>query len=335
VRLLYSGAPACSFPTLKRLMVLGKTLCFADRPSVSLGSRGFAGTVGFESPFKRIDTSGEPVTIEVFIPPSGPAKAIYHKFIEADFSNPKFIEIVVGGLRSCNVFASKLVQLQATYGDDLTGAMIRDAVTSLAPIPESIEPNFDGVPYGVESRDPLDYLKWMLLEASIQTTVTQLVAEAAYASPISDDAIMGRLLALRTHAESYSPSTASTAPFLGIEFVKAVLPDEVLQTLDLTDIIEYRRATADAYEAWQIELGKMAAEIDSVDPASSRAAIENKIAKDLLPRVQAYKNEIANTTDRFFADALKRVVNLSVASVTLWALRRHRSASAGRGRDCS
>ena len=298
-------------------MVLGKTLCFSDRPSVSLGSDGFIGTVGFESPFKRLDTSGEPVTVEVFAPPSGPARPIYHRFIEADFSNRKFVELVVEGLRSSDSFASKMVQLQADYGGGLTGAMMRDAIINITPLPNTIETDFSGVPYGVESRNPLDYLKWTMLEASIETTVTQLVAESANALPISDDAVMGQLLALRTQADSYNPSTTSLAPYLGVEFVKAVLPDEILQTLELTDILEYRRATDDAYQAWQVELDKMAAEIGSLDVDTSRVAIAKKIATDLLPKVQVYKAEIANVTDRFYGDALKNVATLNVPSVII------------------
>ena len=317
MRLLYSGAPECDPATLKRLMVLGKTLCFADRPSVSLGvGHGFTGTVGRPSPM-RIDSTNQPIKIEVYEPPSGPAKPLYQKFLEADFSNPQFIERVVGGLRTNDAFAGKLVQLNAIYGDGLTGAAMRAAIIAMPAVPQRVTTDFGGIPFGIETREPIDYLRWLLLEASIQTTVTQLVAEEAEAVPVCEDPIMGQLLALRTATGSYDGKLASISPYLGIQFTKALIPDEVLQQLDFLDILDYRRATADAYDAWQVELDRIAAEMDDVDVRDAHQAIERKIKTELMPKVRAYEVEIASATDQFFGDLMKNAIRLPVPAMAV------------------
>jgi hypothetical protein len=90
MKLLYTGASYCSEPTFKRLLLVGSELVFMDRPSVTFTRWG---TVGHASPFRQMDSEGEPVKISVHTPPAGPAGDLYAPYAAADFENPEFVRI--------------------------------------------------------------------------------------------------------------------------------------------------------------------------------------------------------------------------------------------------
>ena len=97
MKLLYSGEEFCDEPVLKRMLIVAEEIHFMDRPSVTFGSWG---TIGHDSYARRINWEGSPVLIDVFKPPSGPAKNLYSPYIEADINNPIFAQIVLDGFRS-------------------------------------------------------------------------------------------------------------------------------------------------------------------------------------------------------------------------------------------
>jgi len=46
---------------------------------------------------------------------------------------------------------------------------------------------------------------------------------------------------MRSSGKEYVGGTASLAPWLGLEVATAVVPDEALEKLNYTDILDYRR----------------------------------------------------------------------------------------------
>lgn len=73
---------------------------------------------------RALDTKGEPVTVTVHAPPSGPAMTLYEPDAIADFENPEFARTVLEGLRRDSAFASKFIQPHANYGHGLKGEQI-------------------------------------------------------------------------------------------------------------------------------------------------------------------------------------------------------------------
>jgi hypothetical protein len=245
MKLLYCGASACNETTLKRLLLIGTELGFMDRPSVMF--EGKWGTVGHPSIFRNVDTRGVPVTVTVYAPPSGPATGLYEPYAIADFDNPEFSRVCLEGLRHDNAFASKFIQTEANYGNGIQGKMILDALSrdsDLTPLPLSAEsdPTIMFRVDTVEARRAT--LKTIMADASVQVTSALLVADEAQAVPVADDPYFLRLLSLRTSGTKYVGGTAPHAWLIGLEFAKAVIPDEVLQKLSLREIIEYRRKSA-------------------------------------------------------------------------------------------
>jgi hypothetical protein len=113
MKLLYSGAPFCNETVLKRLLVVADEIGFMDRPSVFFKNWG---TIGYDSFVRRIDSSGSPVKLNAFRPPSGPGKFLYDPYIEADINNSEFSSTVLNGFRTNDEFASRYIPFEANYG---------------------------------------------------------------------------------------------------------------------------------------------------------------------------------------------------------------------------
>jgi hypothetical protein len=163
-------------------------------------------------------------------------------------------------------------------------------------------------------------LKIIMADASVQVTSALVVADEAQAVPVADDPYFLRLLSLRTSSTKYVGRTAPHAWLIGLEFAKAVIPDEVLQKLSLSEIIEYRRKSADVYRAWTAEINLMAAKIDDLTVAEAHARIPKLITTELEPKIVAYKAEMATIRDTLFGEIVKGVTNWKVPTLSFGSM---------------
>src|SRR5215468_1883355 len=85
-----------------------------------------------------------------------------------------------------------------------------------------------------------DTLRTLAMDASISVTSALIVSEHAAALPVTDDPFFSKLLGMRTSDARYVGGTSNIAPFLGMEIARTVIPDEVLQTLSIRQILEFR-----------------------------------------------------------------------------------------------
>jgi hypothetical protein len=273
MKLLYCGQSAPDEATFKRLLLIGTELVFMDRPSVTFGRWG---TIGHQSLFRALNTTGEPVAVSVYAPPSGPAMTLYEPYAIADFENPEFVHTVLEGLRRDSAFASKFIQPQANYGDGLKGQRIIDAVglaPDLVPLPLMAETDPRRLFMVDNVDDQRATLRTIMADASIQLTSALIVADEAQAVPVANDPYFSKLLSLRTSGPKYVGESALYAWLIGMEFATAVIPDEALQKMSINDIIAYRRKTADLHRAWTADLNQIAFKIDDFEPAQSRVPV--------------------------------------------------------------
>ena len=143
------------------------------------------------------------------------------------------------------------------------------------------------------------------------------MADELGATPVANDDIHPQLLALRTSNPDYVGGTASLAPFLGLQFVRAVIPDEVLKLLKVPDNITYRENSKDIYAAWNVEIGNAAAKIGDAELRNPSEAVQKIIAFDLLPKIREYENEMVCVRDKLFGDAIKNVVAWEFPAVSI------------------
>jgi len=316
MKLLYSGSSFCNEQVLKRLLVVADEIGFMDRPSVTFKNWG---TIGHDSFARRIDSSGSPVKISAFKPPSGPAKFLYAPYIEADINNSEFASIVLEGFRSSDDFASKYIQFEANYGT----AKGKEIVKALRADTDLLSGSFD---LEIEGPHMFDVstpdrrrltFKTVLIEASINVTSTLVIAEETGTIPISEDPYITKLLSLRTTDSTYIGGISRMAPFIGLDIAKAVIPDEMLKHLSVPRILEYRKKSKDAYVGWSTEIDRVAAKISTSNIGNLNDEIARIIASELKPKIIAFKNEMCSIRDDLFADLIKKIITWEMPSLSL------------------
>lgn len=318
MKLLYSGEEFCDEPILKRMLVVAEEIHFMDRPSVTFGNWG---TIGHDSFARRIDWSGSPVLIDVYKTPSGPAERLYAPYIEADINNPIFANTVLEGFRSSDEFASKYVQFESNYGSakikgrEIVKALRQD--TSLLSDRFTLEvdgPNMFDISTSDRRRETF---KTILIEASIKVTSVIILAEKTDTIPVSSDSYIARLIGLREIDSAYVGGISRHVPYIGLDIAKSVIPDEALNQLKITQILEYREKTKDAYTAWITEVNRAAAKIGKIEGNVSSDEIAQIIATDFTPKVIEYENDMCAIRDDIFADVMKKIVKWEVPSLSL------------------
>lgn len=296
--------------------MVAEEIHFIDRPSVTFKDWG---TIGHDSYARRIDWSGSPVHISTFKPPAGPAQGLYTPYIEADINNPIFAQIALEGFRSSDEFASKFIQFGANYGSG-TGQEIANALRKDGDL-LNCKYNLDVDGPNMFNVSTPEYrketFKTILIEASIKITSALLVAEETNTIPVSEDPYIVRLIGLRTTNSAYVGGTSKNTPYIGMEILKSVIPDEALKNLKITEILKYREKAKDAYDAWIVEVNKAAAKIGEIEGNISSDEISKIIATDFTPRIVEYKNEMCAIRDDIFADVLKKIAKWEFPSLSL------------------
>lgn len=328
MKLLYGDNLACSEPTLKRLMVIADEIGFLDRPSEKGQSVGGGqwGLVGAETPIRQFSTEGAVVKWTAFSPaPELSRPEVYHSYVDADFRNPQFLSAVLDGLRDSH-FAEKLIQPGADYGGGKTGETVRQALLNDPALRQApISPGLvGGQMFAVDTAvGRLTTFKLMAIEVSVRLTNTLLNSEHYGIAPVSDDKVFARLLSMRSSSSAYAGPTAKLAPFLGLQLVSAVMPDEALQKLKFHDIDAYRRASADAYLAWSTAINALSSKVDHMDFDSASDKIPEIISSELMPKLVECQHEMSSVRDKMFGDLVKatmkvqyQIPTLSIAYIT-------------------
>lgn len=317
MKLLYGGGSGCDVPTLKRLLLVGTELSFMDRPSVVFRN---SGTVGHASAFRQFNFDKAPVPVSVYEPPRRKTQEIYQPYAEADFANPEFAQTILDGIRNDPAFRAKFLQAQGNYGKGLTGRLIGDALALATDItPLAFTQEFDPRKlFSIDTTQGLQAtLKIIMQDASVQVTSALLIADEAQAVPVSDDPYFLKLLALRTSSANYVGAASPHVSLLGLEFARAVIPDDGLQQLSIKDIMTYREKTASLYAAWSSELDQIAAKIDELTVAEFRERVPKLIRTELNPRVTAYKKEMEAVRDDLFAGITKGLLNWKTPALSM------------------
>lgn len=316
MRVLYSGGTFCSLETFKRLVLLADEIAFMDRPSIVFGNHG---TVGYDSEFRRFNTSGAPIKFSVHSPPSGPAKNLYLNYLETDVKNPQFVKTTLDGLKADPTFQNRLIQIEANYGwgtgRQILNALLQDPFLSDAQFDLEVDPKLLYVPDTPEGRRQT--LCSMLTEASIHVTSALITAEELNLSPVSDDPFFCHLLALRSSQDTYVRQPTSLASVLGLAITKSVLPDAALSSLEIRDLFEFRRSAKDSYESWSTEVERLSLRLLDVPPDKIGVEAAKLIVSEVRPRMLQLRHDMTGARDKLFGDLLKTVTKWEMPTLSV------------------
>jgi hypothetical protein len=337
VKVLFAGATFCSWPTFKRLIALADEIAFIDRPAVTFNRpreispgrnrpsmEGSWGTVGVDS-FARslLDVfADKPVSLTVCAPPSGPVNQLYLDYITADLTNLELRRIVLEGMRTSEVFAKKFVQAEASYGE-CTGREVIAAIDQDETLATAQFEDFYLATRPYEIHDSLsrrETLKMIIVDVSIHLTNAMLACAEGPFVPITDDRFFESLLVMRLSDSAYVAGSSSVAPLLGLEVMRSVIPDEVLNKLSPADILDYRKEAKDAHAAWSAYIAKLATEVDDLPPAELEREIPRLIARQVTPQLVEYRHAMESARDQLFADLIKSVTSSKFPTISVGAL---------------
>jgi hypothetical protein len=317
MKVVFTGHSACNYLTLQRLLLVADEIGFIDRPAVMFGNWGL---IGHDADIRRFIRDGLPVVLSAHEPPSGATAALYNKFVEKDLATPSFIQTVAEGLARNEDFARKFFQFEANYGDGMKGSDILDALVNDVALANKTycDPEKAGFMKGIKTSEGRDELfKMELIEASVQVTSAMFVAERTGLFPVTDDPYYSKLLTLRATDVGYIGRPGMIVAPLGLAIAKAVIPDAALEHIEIPALLEYRKATKDAYDAWAVELDRLAATIAETEPEKISNQIRTIIAKEVAPKVIQYRNEMVSVRDKLFGDLIKTIVKWEVPSLSL------------------
>ena len=88
---------------------------------------------------------------------------------------------------------------------------------------------------------------------------------------------------MRLSDQKYVGETPVVTPLLGLEVIKSVIPDEVLEKLKPEDILDYREEAKVAHSAWSSEIARLAATLDGIPPDEWDCEIPRLIARGFPP----------------------------------------------------
>jgi hypothetical protein len=157
----------------------------------------------------------------------------------------------------------------------------------------------------------------LLTEASVRITGTLAVASETGMLPVADDPIFSELFAMRFSSKEYVGGTAPLAPKLGLEVATAVIPDQALEKLKFTDILDYRKEAKDSYDSWFTTINKWAAELDDMSPEELAKQLPKLKAEKLTPAVVEYRNEMKSVGEKLWGDLLKTFARYPIPALSL------------------
>jgi hypothetical protein len=239
--------------------------------------------------------------------------------VETDLCNPEFARVFLAGLRGDAVFADKFLQPKGNYrsgtGTEVRKALVADESLHKAALSKPLDVSKF---FQIDSPDGRrETLKMLLADASIQVTNALIISEDTGMAPVTDDAYFAQLLALRSSSSPYLGDVQGSAVSLAVEVSRAVVPEEALEKLTISDLLEYRETTKEAYTAWAVEMERLGAILSQLSPTEAAKEIPRIVATDVAPRILQYRNDMISARDKLFGDMIKQITKWEVPSLSL------------------
>lgn len=329
MKILYSDSTACPLPTLKRLILLADQLAFTDRPSVNFENRG---TIGMKSPLRGAiaDFAKCGIQLDVYSPPAGAAEDLHLPYINSDIDDLEFRRIILEGFKTDPSFNQNFVALDAQYasigrtedpGEPKLKTPGRDLITAIVNDPEmasfdlyKTDPFFD--PYRIDTQiGKAATLRVFMESISIQVTSSMLVAAQADYMTLCDSPTMARLIDRRLIRFNQPDNRQLYTAPLGLEILKAVIPDEVLQQIDVDAVFEYRSEAKEAYTAWSTDVNRISVKLESLPPEKVQSEMQNIIRTEIIPKVVEYRGEMENIAEKMFGGLIKRASTIALPTL--------------------
>lgn len=308
MKLLFSGSHRIDSTSLKRLLLLAEEIDFMDRPSNSFGN---FGTVGIDSPVRTLLPlfKDRPIKVDVLTPPSGAPLGLQEKYLETDLMDLNFRRKFLKGLLKDPPFMFDHISPEGNYGSGIKGrefikALTQDEEFLTCPMNTG---NLTELPWVIDNKESLkETLRTLLCDISIALTNAMVLANSTGLSPLANSKTFADLLTLRFSNTAYTGGVTSKASLLGLKIIESVIPDSVLKEISFDDVLHYREASKDIYDAWIVDVNKYSTDLEDIPYDEAVSRIPLILSKEIQPKIQNYKNEMKSVAEKLFGELFKR-----------------------------
>jgi hypothetical protein len=305
-------------PTLKKAILLFDELHFMDRPSFTFGS---FGTVGVESPLRRLDAAFREGGVPLFVhgSPDGPVSGTLLEEIKVDIDDPLFLKRFQDGLTSSPTFRQLQIQ-PGNYGpfgneqnvaDKLIGV---DLVKGLKSHGRASDLFLDERIRVFDLATPVGCAKQLVVDAAFCSAklnfALKIGAERGFL-PLADASPFGDLLGAKyARAINRLDSVKNKIKVTDLTFAifDELISPERLEKLTFEQIIRYRKASENAREQFLEYLSALQAkQADIVVDGDYAGAIKTIVTTEIIPAARDFKNRLDAIGDDLFGAMAKGV----------------------------
>ena len=87
--------------------------------------------------------------------------------------------------------------------------------------------------------------------------------------------------------------------------------------MSMDDIMRFRIATRDVYQAWSIEVDRLAVQLEELPEDRLDQEARRLLASDVLPKLNELKNELKSARDHLVGDLIKSVMKWEVPTLSV------------------
>jgi hypothetical protein len=303
------------FATVMKSILLFDEVHFMDRPSMFFGGgQGQYGTVGADSPLRRMEASirAEGVPFFVHPAPMGIVQGEWYEQIKSDANDPRFLKRFQEGLRVSSAFR----ELQISPGNYGPCGSEKDILVKVLSV--DVDKDFLSHETPMTLFEDGSIRQFLLTNKS--ECAKQLVSEAVICSaklnfaldlwakegfyPLADSKPYGDLLGAK-YARAIDSLDAGRNQIqltdLSFAIFDALISTERLRQLSLKDVIDYRKRAAVPREEFLQHLAVIQSKQRAIAADGDYAgAIKSLIDSEIRPAVSVFKNKMKTIDEALF-----------------------------------
>jgi hypothetical protein len=321
------------YVSLVKAILLFDELHFMDRPSImfGVGPEGQFGTIGADSPLRQFEQSFREEGVPLFVHPApmGPIGGKWYESVKADVNDLEFLRRFQSGLKTSPTFC-RLQIAPGDYGpsgnqDDVAKGMVSvDLSADLSGYESPIELFEDSRIRPFDLSNTVGCAKQLLSDAAICSAKLNFALSVATNKgfvPLSDAKPYGDLLGAK-----YARAIRSLTPArnsiqisdLSFAVFDALLPNDKIRALKMTDVVRYRKESEKAREAFLEHLTALQAKQASIGIDGDYAGAVRKVVEtDIIPAARTFKNKLDSVYETLFGSLAKGALGFLGSSSAL------------------
>jgi predicted RNA-binding protein with EMAP domain len=319
VNVFYYPDAMCDHATLKKAILFFDEIHFMDRPAWTFifpGKSTF-GVIGSDSPLRQWEVELRERGVPLYVhdaPEGGPVDEEFYQKIAADINDRDFLRIFQDGIRKPTTARNPLIE-HGSFGRWQDADVVRliggaDLDGALRPYASPAELFEDGTVSSFDFSNPVAAAKKLVFEAATCSAKMNVALDTLAVEgfiPLSDAILHGDLLGTKQRrAAAIIARQSSEIQLTDLSFAvfDELVDSERLQKMSIRDVVEYRKESAVARDAFLEHLSVLQAKHGAVSDDYA-GDISRLVNAEIIPAARVFRNRIAGTDDALYGAVIK------------------------------